>query len=110
MEVFPPEINKANCKKVLKDNQKKLLCKTREIFSEEIVNALDKCEKHVVLKFDKRLWFKYRLVISRELLEKFGVLEILTGIDYKVRKTISDSEQLNEHINSIKINFSISKN
>jgi len=110
MEVFPVEINKANCKKILKDNQKKLLCRTREIFSEEIINALDKCEKCVLLKFDKRLWSKYRLLIAQELLGKFETLEILTGQDYKVRKTVSDSKQINEHISSIKINFNIPKN
>jgi hypothetical protein len=100
MESFPDHIERVACKNKLTQNQKILTQTQREIFTNEIDNAITKCEKEVHLAFDKKLWPEHRVVIAKELLARFGQLKV-----HKVDKNYSDISKKASRNQEIPINI-----
>ena len=106
MDKFPDEINRKSCMDILKKNEEKLLCETREIFRDGINDALKSCCKYVILNFDERLWGEHRITITSELLERFQELKISTAQEkFTITKVINSPDEIPEPIKSIRIDF-----
>lgn len=76
MNEFPESISLVNVKKELCLQQIELASETRKIFTETIIGGIRNLKYNYELPFDSRLINSHRLEIIRELLEKFGSLEI----------------------------------
>lgn len=105
IDVFPMDIKRDACMKVLEKNQSILLQETRAYFTNVIRAALNNCEKSVSLTFDDRLWSNNRIKIAIELLERFGEFIISTQGNYVVTKSTNNMEEIPKNIKVIKIEF-----
>jgi len=104
MDEFPPELTLQNCKKMLEENEKQLLKKNREILYNNIMDAINNCEKNVTLHFDKKLWQKYRKTITGELLAIYGEIKIITTQKkISITKLTTDIKDIPKNIEKIVI-------
>lgn len=102
--MFPDDLNKLSCEKKLYDTQELLLKNTRESFSNIIYQALDDNQKSATLFFDKKLWNENRLLITNELLERFGIITIFNIKGISFYKSLADNKILKD-ISIIHIDF-----
>ena len=105
MEKFPDFINSENCSKILEKNQLEYVKKIRKLFSDKILHAIEDLRDNVVLEFTTNIWYENRVAICEELLDRFGSLEIKTIQRYTITKSISDTQNIPQNIESIKITF-----
>jgi hypothetical protein len=105
---FPEDIDLQNCIKIIETNQLGLLIQTRQIFTNSIRQACTICEKNVKLDFSDKLWYDNRLIIAKELLERFGEIKVImngNSSEYQVGKSISDPSILPSEIAAVIIEF-----
>lgn len=107
MDYFPEEITREKCREMLANSQQILAKKVREDFTVTILDAVKKCARNVVLKFDERLWIEHRVTIAKELLPRFGELSLITIVDGKtISKTISSITEIRtNNLTHISIDF-----
>jgi len=106
MDEFPEELNRGNCMEQLKKNQAGIIKDVRKDFYEQILQSINNSDKAVTLEYPSNLWPENRLVITKELLARFGVLKVSTpNNNYVTTKTASDEDDLPINIKSIRIEF-----
>jgi len=106
MDEFPEDLSKPSCAKIIAEKQKDLIKQVRQEFYEEIIEATNACESHVVLTFPNKLWHKYRKMITEELLERFGEFEISSPKSthqWNVTKMTDSAEDIPDFIKQLKI-------
>lgn len=105
---FPKDIDLQNCIKIIETNQQGLLTQTRHDFTYKIRQACTICEKNVKLDFSDKLWYDNRIIIVKELLERFGEIKVIMNgntSEYQVGKSISDPSALPSEIVAVIIEF-----
>ncbi len=106
MDKFPDDFNRIFCFKKLTDNQKTLMQETRKNFYDTIIKAIDDCSKNINLKFSERLWMEHRILITCELLEKFGEITVYAkNGKATITKITTDKADIPNNIESLKIEF-----
>ena len=106
MDHFPEEFNRGSIMKQLEKNQAMIIKEVRQEFYEHVVESVKCSDRSITLEFPAKLWPENRLVITKELLEKFGILKVsIPGDQYVTTKTASDEDSLPTNIKSVRIEF-----
>jgi len=105
MDKFPEDINLKTCINEIKKNQSSMLTKTRKDFCKEIRKATKSCQWTVTLVFSDSLWGENRVIITNELLERFGSVSIKTGGKYSVTSIASELGDIPKNIIELQIEF-----
>ena len=103
METFPKEINLKTCMQEIKKNQSTLILQTRKEFCEQINEAVKLCKCTVTLEYPVCLWAENRILIARELFERFGTINVRIGGQFPTTISIKDPEVIPKGISSITI-------
>jgi len=105
VEKFPDFINSENCYKILEKNQLEYVKQVRKSFCDKILWAIENLHENILLEFTPNIWYDNRVMLCKELLDRFGSVEIKTIQRYTITKSISDTQNIPQHIESIKITF-----
>jgi hypothetical protein len=108
MDQFPKDFNLATCMNIISQNQTILIKDVREVFYKKVMESVKNCAKSVELDFPNNLWVEYRVIITKELLSKFGEINVVTLQDAnkaRVKKTISDEANIPQNISTVIIHF-----
>lgn len=107
MEGFPDEFNRTNLYTKMEKSQEKLIKDTRRRFFDEINESINNCSRVVSLVFPINMWNKYRIILIKELIERFNELRVYTdksthGTVRLIDNTVKD---LPRNINKIDIEY-----
>jgi len=105
MDKFPDNFNREDMEKKIKINQEKIIRKTRKLFEDKIMDAINDYRKVVILHFDSKLWKINRFKILEELLFIHGRLQITTMSKQNLEITFASNLPSSEFIDSIIITF-----
>jgi hypothetical protein len=106
MEKFPDDFNRVSCFKKLTENQKTLMNESRKTFYDSIIKSIDDCAKNINLKFPEKLWPEHRVLITCELLEKFGEVTVYAkNGKATITKITTDKADIPSNIESLKLDF-----
>ena len=106
MDKFPDTLNRKTCVDRMAIKQTELIKETRKNMSDAITNYTEECNPIMILEFPDRLWHEHKIVIIKELLEKFGKLKVTNPqIIACVTSTISDIKDIPPNVKKITIEF-----
>lgn len=106
MDVFPDDLNMQNCMNIMKTKQKEMIKNVRAKLASDIGQAINICMKSVKLKFPENLWNEQRVILTKELLERFGELHIgTTQKKYNVTTFAHSEENIPNEIEFVRIDF-----
>ena len=98
MEAFPEDINQKTCMQQIEKNQGTLIKNTRRDFCEQIRTAVKECQQNVILKFPVCLWGENRKLIARELLERFGPMDMEYRDRFAKERLIKDPDEIPRNV------------
>jgi len=107
---FPPEFNLGNCMKIIGDKQHDLIKVVRRNFYKQVQVAVDNCDKSVELVFPENLWGDFRIQVSKEIMERYGQIDIMVDRRHKnefdvALNSASDPADIPPDVKSVRIVF-----
>ena len=107
MDSFPETFGLKQCMEIIETQQDVLVKEIRQNFYDKVMEAAKKCKKDVELTFPENLWDEHRLKITRELVQKFGEIRVISIQDKaKSKRPISDPNDVPKNVDAITIQFS----
>lgn len=103
MDVFPDTITRTYCTKKIEEHQTILLKKTRDKFTEVIRDTIKNIKRIIYLQFDHKLSKTNRIIITKELLDRFGEFTITTITNIEIVMNYSSDISSYDMIKSITI-------
>ncbi len=101
MDKFPDDINEKTCKQEIDKNQVTLIKNTRKDFCGQIREAVKLCHRVIVLEFPECLWAENRVIIVKELLERFGTISTKSGGNFPSICSIKEPESVSKSVCNI---------
>ncbi len=107
---FPPEFNLGNCMRIISDKQHDLIKTVRRAFYTQVQKATDDCDKFVDLVFPENLWSNYRVQVTREVMDRYGQVDIVSNRSQKnefdvTLTSVSDPNDVPSDVKSVRIVF-----
>lgn len=106
MDKFPDTFNRKICNDRMAKNQLILIKDVRKSFVDQVEKAVEDCSQTVTLEFPDRLWHEHKVVIIKEILERFGKVKVQTSnIHANVIKSIQNIEDIPNNVKKVIIEF-----
>lgn len=106
MDKFPESINRKSCIDKMAINQAELVKETRKNMVDSITRYVEECNPTMILEFPDRLWHEHKIVLIKELLDRFGKLKATNPQTIaNVTSTISDIKDIPPNVKKVTIEF-----
>lgn len=104
MDSFPTDFNLKTCMKAVEDIQKEVVRNVRKEFYNTVLEEIQKCSKYVKLSYPSHMWDEYRKIVTVELLNRFGVLEVETAnMKYSVAVTLVADSDIPDNVTDVTV-------
>lgn len=106
MDKFPDNFNRKTCNDIMKDCQEELVKTVRKAFYDTIQKSVQDCSQIAILEFPDKLWHQHKIVLIKEILDRFGKVKIQTITSTHDRVVqITNSNDIPTNVKRITIEF-----
>lgn len=105
MDKFPEGFTRKICNDQMAKNQLMLIKDVRKTFYDSTLKSVEDCNPKLTLEFPDKLWHEHKVVLIKELLERFGKLKIVCGAQYEVTRLIDNVEDVPIGVKRVIIEF-----
>lgn len=108
MDKFPEELNRKVCLDTMAQNQYKLISETRNNIVQKINKYVEDCNTEMILELPDRLWYKHKVTLIKELLERFDKVKTRSSSQHTtVTNTVTTIEDIPQNVKLVIIEFPI---
>ena len=105
MEKFPETFNRQVCYEVMEKCQSELIKSVRQTFFENIQTSVRECTQLITLEFPDKLWHEHRVTLIKELLERFGKMQVKTFGLHPLTQLIKIGTEIPLNVKYVTIEF-----
>jgi hypothetical protein len=105
MDKFPDTFTRAICYEVMEKCQLELIKSVRESFFDNIQTSVRECTQLITLEFPDKLWHEHRVTLIKELLERFGKMQVKTFGNHPLTQLIKIGTDIPLNVKFITLEF-----